>query len=148
LLAHFRQDITSFGHRLGHDISRARLDLRHARDEYHLAKAERPRLVDRLSDLVARYQGVTLYRDRVQRGQRVYPLTGAYATVAESPARRTDLGTVRDVRLTVTGPDWEWSINTVAVFNARKARAFAALINSYASAPGRRSARVLAGQHG
>jgi len=36
--------------------------------------------------------------------------------------------------LTVTGPDGEWMIQIFAVFNTRRARAFAALINSHAEA--------------
>jgi len=110
------------------------VDLRNARDEYHLARAERPRFVARLGDLVARYHGVTLYRDQLQWGRQVRSLGGVRATVSESATRRTDLGTVRDVCLTVTGPDGEWMIQIFAVFNTRRARAFAALINSHAEA--------------
>jgi hypothetical protein len=112
LFTQLRQDITSRGQRIRHDIARTSSDIRHARDEYHLAKAERPRFVTRVGDLVARYHGVTLYRDRVERGRQAYSLVGVRATVSESADRRTDLGTVRDVCLTITGPDWEWTVPT------------------------------------
>lgn len=133
MLAQLRQDVTARGRQLRTEIARTRADLRHARDEYHLARAERPRCVARLDGLVARYNGVTLYRDHVQWGRQVKPLVGVRATVSPSPA---DLGGMRDVRLTVSGPDWEWNIPTVAVLHTRKVRAFAALINSYAQASG------------
>ncbi|HEX4250457.1 MAG TPA: hypothetical protein VH008_21515 [Pseudonocardia sp.] len=127
--------ITDHGKRFHHDLVRTRADLRHARDEYHLARAERPRFVARIGDLVARYNGVTLYRNRIQWGHEVRSLAGVHASVSESPARRTDSGPVGEVyRLTITGPDWEWTLHTVAVFSSRKVRAFAALINSYAEA--------------
>ena len=134
MFTQLRQDITSRGQRIRHDIARTSSDIRHARDEYHLAKAERPRFVTRVGDLVARYHGVTLYRDRVERGRQAHSLVGVRATVSESADRRTDLGTVRDVCLTITGPDWEWTVPTAAVFSPRKVRAFAALINTHSAA--------------
>jgi hypothetical protein len=124
--------LADHGRRFRHDLLRTRADLRHARDEYHLARAERPRFVTRIGDLVARYNGVTLYRNRVQWGHEVRSLVGVHASVSEPPAR-TDSGPVGEVYcLTITGPDWEWSVHTVAVFSSRKVRAFAALINSHA----------------
>ena len=122
------------GQRFRHDLVRTRADLRHARDEYHLARAERPRFVTRIGDLVARYNGVTLYRNRIEWGHQVRSLAGVHASVSEPATRRTDSGPVGEVYcLTITGPDWEWSVHTVAVFSSRKVRAFAALINSHAS---------------
>lgn len=98
----------------------------------------------RLGDLVARYSGVTLYRDRLEWGRRVKPLDGVRARVVEASS---EFGAVHDVHLVVTGPDWEWNIPIVAVLHTRKARGFAALINSYAD-PGAPSGDELVGSVG
>jgi len=134
LFAQLSRRFADHGRRFRHDLLRTRADLRHARDEYHLARAERPRFVTRIGDLVARYNGVTLYRNRVQWGHEVRSLAGVHASVSEPTDGKADSGPVGEVYcLTITGPDWEWSVHTVAVFSSRKVRAFAALINSHAA---------------
>jgi len=135
LFSQLLRRLIDHGYRFRHDLLRAKADLRHARDEYHLSRAERPRFVTRIGDLVARYNGVTLYRNRIQWGHEVRSLVGVHASVAEPADGRTESGPVGEVYcLTITGPDWEWSVHTVAVFSSRKVRAFAALINSHAAA--------------
>jgi hypothetical protein len=120
--------------RLRQDVARTSALLRQAHDEHYLDKVERPRGADRIADLVARYYGVTLYRNHIQRGFEVHRLDGVRAAVRESRRRGADLGCVRDVHLTITGPDFAWTVPTVAVFSSRRVRAFAALVNSYSVA--------------
>jgi hypothetical protein len=132
MFTRFRQDIASRGHRLHQDVTRTSTLLRQARDQRFLDRIERPRAAARIADLVARSSGVTLNRTTIQRGFETYRLDGVHATVRESRERTTDLGTVRDVDLVITGPDFEWIVKTVAVFSSRRIRAFAALINSHA----------------
>jgi hypothetical protein len=137
MFTRLHQDITTRGHRLHQEMTRTRRQLRQARDEYRLAKAERPRGVARLTDLVTRCYGVTLYRDRIERGREVHSLAGVRCSVSESstdPLTPSDGGAVRDVFLTVSGTDWQWTIKIVAVMSSRKVRGFAALVNSYATA--------------
>lgn len=117
--------------RIRQDVVRTSALLRQARDEHYLDRMERPRGVARIADVVARHNGVTLHRNSVQRGFEVHGLDGVRARVQESGQRTTDLGSVRDVQLVISGPDWEWTIRGVAVFSSRRVRAFAALINSY-----------------
>lgn len=117
--------------RIRQDVTRTSALLRQARDERYLDRIERPRGTDRIGDLVARYNGVTLYQGYVQRGFEAHRLDGVRATVREVGAER---GGPRDVYLTISGPDWTWTVKTVAVFSTRRVRSFAALINSY-SAP-------------
>jgi hypothetical protein len=134
MFTQLRRDITSRGQHLHEEFSRTRSQLRQVRDEYHLAKAERPRCVDRLSGLVARYNGITLYGDRIEYARQVRPLRGVRADVGESttdPVHPSDGGAVRDVFLTISGPDWEWTIKTVAVISSRRVRSFAAVVNSH-----------------
>jgi hypothetical protein len=134
MFSHLRQDIAARGQRLHEELVRTRSQLRQVRDEYHLAKAERPRYVSRLDDLVTRYNGLTLYRDRIERGREVRSLAGVQASVSESRTdakNPSDGGAVRDVFLTITGPDWEWTIKTVAVISSRRTRSFAALVNAH-----------------
>jgi hypothetical protein len=121
-------DLASRGHRLHQDMTRTSTLLRQARDQRFLDRVERPRCADRITDLVARYSGVTLNRGTIQRGFEVYGLQGVHASVREPD---TELGSVRDVELIITGPEFEWTINTVAVFSSRRVRSFAALVNSY-----------------
>lgn len=133
---HFRHDITSRGQRMQEELARTKSQLRQARDEYYLAKVERPRGAARLGDLVARYSGVSLYADRIERGRESHSLVGVSAAVSESTTDEvnpSDGGAVRDVFLTIRGADWEWTIKTVAVFSSRKTRSFAALVNSRAT---------------
>ncbi|HZZ47926.1 MAG TPA: hypothetical protein VFE65_13660 [Pseudonocardia sp.] len=139
MFTRFRQDIASRGHRLHQDVTRTSTLLRQARDQRFLDRVERPRCAARIADLVARYNGVTLNDTTIQRGFETYRLDGVRATVRESRERTTDLGSVRDVDLVITGPDFEWTVKTVAVFSSRRVRSFAALINSYAL----RQSRVL-----
>lgn len=144
----FRQDITSRGQRLQEEMTRTRNQLRQVRDERFLAKAERPRGADRLGDLVARYNGVSLYENRIERGRESHALAGVTASVSESTtdeANPSDGGAVRDVFLTIRGTGWQWTIKTVAVFSSRKTRSFAALVNSRATrVPAPRSATATA----
>jgi hypothetical protein len=119
MFTRLHQDITTRGHRLHQEMTRTRRQLRQARDEYRLAKAERPRGVARLTDLVTRCYGVTLYRDRIERGREVHSLAGVRCSVSESstdPVTPSDGGAI------------------VAVVSSRKVRGFAALVNSYATA--------------
>jgi hypothetical protein len=136
MFTQLRNDITTRGKRLHEGVARTRVQLRQGRDEYHLAKAERPRCAARLTDLVARYNGVTLYRDRIERGREVHSLAGVRTSVSESTtdaANPSDGGAVRDVFLTISGPGWQWTIKTVAVLSSRKVRGFAALIDAHAT---------------
>jgi hypothetical protein len=78
-----------------------------------------------------------LGRDRIERGREVHSLAGVRSWVSESstdPVIPSDGGAVRDVFLTVSGTDWQWTIKIVAVMSSRKVRGFAALVNSYATA--------------
>jgi hypothetical protein len=146
MFTQLRNDITTRGKRLHEGVARTRVQLRQGRDEYHLAKAERPRCAARLTDLVARYNGVTLYRDRIERGREVHSLAGVRASVSESTTdAASDGGAVRDVFLTISGPGWQWTIKTVAVLSSRKVRGFAALIDAHATrVPAPRSSSVTA----
>jgi hypothetical protein len=129
MFTRIRQEIATCSHRLHENMARTSALLRQARDERFLDRVERPRCAARLTDLVARYNGVTLNRTTIQHGFETYPLDDVHAEVHEPP---TELGSVRDVDLVITGPDFEWTINTVAVFSSRRVRSFAALVNSYA----------------
>jgi hypothetical protein len=131
MFTRIRQDIATRGHRFHQDVTRTSALLRQARDEHYLARVERPTGVARIGDLVARYNGVTLNRGSIERGFESYPLRGLRATVREGGERCTEVGRVRDVYLTITGPDFEWTVKSVAVFSSRRVRAFAALVNSY-----------------
>lgn len=130
MLPQLRRGMIVGSQRLRQDMARARAEQRWLRDEHQLAKAERPRCVARLADLVARYNGVTLYTNRIERPGDTHSLTGVRARVVEQPATP---GRTRMVTLLISGPGWQWSVPTAALAS-RRARRFAALVNSHACA--------------
>lgn len=130
MLPQLRRRVIVRSQRLRHDIARARAEQRWLRDEYQLARAERPRCVTRLTDLVARYNGVTLYSNRIERAGHTHSLASVRATVVEQPATP---GQTRMVTLLISGRGWQWSVPTAAL-TSRRAHRFAALVNSHASA--------------
>jgi hypothetical protein len=133
MFTEFRQDIASRGRRLHEGVSRARDKHRAARDEYLLAKAERPHCLAQLAGLVARHQGVTLYRDRIEYAGQVHPLAGARAEVVVPPHRRSERMTAHDLVLSISGPGWSLTLPTVA-YSSRRARDFALTVNVQAAA--------------
>ncbi|WP_037065201.1 SHOCT domain-containing protein [Pseudonocardia acaciae] len=137
MLPQLRHGMIVRGQRLRQDIARARAEQRWLRDEYRLARAERPRCVARLADLVARFNGVTLYPNSIERAGHSHSLAGVRATVVDQPAAP---GHTRMVTVLITGPGWQWSVPTAAL-TARRAHRFAALVNSHASADTATAAR-------
>lgn len=130
MLPQLRHGMIVRSRRLRQDIARARAEHRWLRDEYHLARAERPRCVARLADLVARFNGVTLYPNRIERAGQSHSLAGVRATVVDQPATP---GHNRVVTVLISGRGWQWSVPTAAL-TARRAHRFVALVNAHARA--------------
>jgi hypothetical protein len=130
------------------------------RDRVAEQRAEHDRVIAEHDDgLVAAFDRVRLYPDRIvvvpssRRKDRGLapdsrPLAGVRARINED-RNGLELGgwDQRDVYLTISGPGFEWSIRTDAVWSSRKARDFAALVNSRGSASAPAGAPVdVAGQ--
>ncbi|HEY2207268.1 MAG TPA: hypothetical protein VGH99_22650 [Pseudonocardia sp.] len=142
MFTQFRHGVAERRQRLSQDVARTRAQAQRARDEYHLSRAERPRSVSRLADLVARFHGVTLYRDHIERAGQTHSLVGVRAEVSEIESEHPEYGHVREVYLIITGPDWKWSVRTAAMYSSRKVDAFASVINSQAAVVRRSAPRA------